>query len=196
MRYSYASNRATSLTIIVLIIIILLCLGAIGWLSYSLFRGGSDDGKIGINVTTGKCEVDIVDSEGNTLVGDVLDFVSDTEEETLYFHPGMIVHTEGFSVKNNGTVPIDFRVYLSEDKEVDMEEFVKAFDLIITNDIENLDTANAIAEFSGALKPQQSSDVYYLVIRMKEDAGNEFQEKTYTGIGVTVYAVQTGAEES
>ena len=37
------------------------------------------------------------------------------------------------------------------------------------------------------------SETYYLVIRMKETAGNEFQNKTYTGIGITVYAVQGNA---
>lgn len=197
MRYSYSGNRATTATIIILIVIIMLCLGAIGWLSYTLFfKVGVDDGKIGVNVTTGKCKIDIIDTEGATLVGDVLDFVSDSDEETIYFRPGLTLHTEGFVIKNVGDVPIDFRIYISEDKEINIEEFKKAFDLFITTNVDDLDAVQSITEFSGELKSQQTSDTYYLVIRMKEDADNEFQNKTYSGIGVTVYAIQADAEES
>ena len=32
--------------------------------------------------------------------------------------------------------------------------------------------------------------MYFLYIEMKDTVGNEFQGKTYSGIGITVYAVQ------
>ena len=44
------------------------------------------------------------------------------------------------------------------------------------------------------LEVGEKTDTYYLVIKMREEAGNEFQDKSYTGIGVTVYAVQGNAE--
>ena len=48
-----------------------------------------------------------------------------------------------------------------------------------------------ITEFKvEGLAPGKTSVNYRLLIKMKETVGNEFQGKTYTGIGVTVYAVQ------
>ena len=39
----------------------------------------------------------------------------------------------------------------------------------------------------------KSSDIYYLVVRMKDDAGNAYQDQSYSGIGITVWAVQGNA---
>ena len=47
---------------------------------------------------------------------------------------------------------------------------------------------------TSGLKADKSSATYFLIIRMKEEAGNAFQNKKYTGIGVTVYAVQGNVE--
>ena len=47
-----------------------------------------------------------------------------------------------------------------------------------------------LQDFKGRLEVQQSSEVFYLVFRMKETAGNEFQDQIFTGVGITVCAVQ------
>ena len=51
-----------------------------------------------------------------------------------------------------------------------------------------------MTDFTGNLAVGQESATYYLVIRMKENAGNEFQDQAYSGIGVTVYAIQGNVE--
>lgn len=177
-------------TIIILIAIISFCVVCIGGLTWALFASGSEDGTIGVNVTTGKVKVDIVDDEDNSLVGDILDFITTDTSDSLYFLPGATYYTQGFRVKNTGNIPMNFRVYVSEDESVDKEEFEEAFELYITTDPENLETAEKLLSFTGALGVEETSGTYYLVVKMKETAGNEFQGKTYTGIGVTVYAVQ------
>ena len=94
-------------------------------------------------------------------------------------------------MKNVGDVSIKFRVTVSEDKNVDMTEFHKAFDVWITTDLSDPTAAQPLTEFIGELAVDRvSTKTYYLFIKMKESAGNEFQNKTYSGIGVTVYAVQ------
>lgn len=193
MGYSYDSERRKKITIIILIIIILLLLTTIVGLTYALFTSGGDDGKIGVNVTSGKCKIDIVDAEDKSLVGDVLDFVTEKKKDKIYFEPGATYYTEGFEVKNIGNIPVNFRVFISEDESNDRYSFQEAFELWITKDPSNLESAEKLTEFTGRLEVDQMSETYYLVIRMKETAGNEFQNKTYTGIGITVYAVQGNA---
>jgi hypothetical protein len=48
-------------------------------------------------------------------------------------------------------------------------------------------------EFYGTVAKDGVSTTYYLYIKMKETIGNDFQNKVYTGIGITVYAVQGNA---
>lgn len=191
-RFSRPSNRRNH-TITVLIIIILLLLAAIIGLTYALFTSGGEDGKIGINITSGECKIDIVDAEDKSLVGDVLDFVTAEKKEKIYFEPGATYYTEGFEIKNIGTIPVNFRVFISEDEANDRYEFQEAFELWITKDTSDIENAERLTEFTGRLEVDQTSETYYLVIRMKETAGNEFQNKSYTGIGITVYAVQGNA---
>ena len=50
-----------------------------------------------------------------------------------------------------------------------------------------------LEDFNGRLEVGQSSDIYYLVFRMKETAGNDFQKQEFSGVGITVCAVQGNA---
>ena len=78
-------------------------------------------------------------------------------------------------------------------KDQNPDDFIKLWDekeFYITKDPTNLDEAVQIRSFVGRLEVGQVSDKYYLVIKMKENVGNEFQGHIYSGIGITVYAVQ------
>jgi hypothetical protein len=170
--------------------IIFLCFSSVVGVTWALFTSGND-GKIGINTTSGHIDLDIVDTNGNSLVGDVLNFESDREDgEPIYFEPGATFYTQGFAVKNNGNITINYRLYISNDENENMESFSEAFELWISENPNSIAGANRITEFEGTLAPGESGNNYYLVIKMKETANNDFQGKVYTGIGVTVYAVQ------
>ena len=192
MGYSYYSEggeKIKTIAVIALIVALVASIVAIVLMSLGIW-GSTDDGSIGVNVTTGKCKIDIVDAEGVSIVGDVLDFAIEDGVDTLYFEPGMTCYTEAFRVKNIGTVGINFHVSVSEDDSIDSEEFKQAFELWITNDLTDIYAAKELTEFTGTLMPDGQSGEYYLVVRMKDTAGNDFQDKTYTGIGITVHAVQ------
>ena len=81
---------------------------------------------------------------------------------------------------------------MSETKNPDMNEFLRAFEVwIVTNDPQNPDAIRLTDFDGGHLKARtRSDDTYYLFIKMKETAGDYFQNKTYTGIGITVHATQ------
>ena len=175
-------------------LVILVCLVSLTGATLALFTDTTGDGTIGIIATSGNVDIDIVDSEDKTLVTRALQFwTTGKYSDGVLFEPGATFYTEGFKVKNEGSIPVYFRMFISEDENIDMDEFEEAFDFYITKDPTNLDVAEKLVEFNGRLDVGGSSDFYYLVIRMKENATNEFQNQEYSGIGITVCAVQGNA---
>jgi hypothetical protein len=170
----------------------ILCFAALGGITAVVFLGDTADGTIGVVTTAGKLKVDIVDSvSGKSLVGDVLHFVSAKEGEGVLFSPGETYCTTGFRVVNCGDIPVNFRLSISEDEEIDAEAFRLAFEVWISTDPARVDSAERLTDFKGTLAVGSSTEQsYYLFVKMKESAGNEFQGKAYSGVGVTLYAVQ------
>lgn len=184
----YKPNKKT---FIIAAMVILLCLVFFTGATFALFTSTTEDGKIGINTTSGSLKVDIIDASDNptSLVGDVLDFITTSDKQEVLFEPGAMYYTEGFRVKNNGTIPMNFILYISEDETVS-EDFSEAFEVWLTNDPTSRSNMVKLQEFDGGLAVGETSDIYYLVFRMKETAGNEFQDRAFTGVGITVCAVQ------
>lgn len=183
--------------------VILLCLVCITGATLALFTFSTEDGKIGINTTSGNLKVDIVDASDNptSLVGDVLDFVTMQDEQEILFEPGAMYYTEGFRIKNSGNIPLNFIVYISGDDALDEKlevSFSDAFEVWITPDPTMKSGMVKLQEFDGSLEVGEMSDIYYLVFRMKESAGNDYQNRTFNyykdnvfyGVGITVCAVQ------
>ncbi|MBR2464135.1 MAG: hypothetical protein IKB41_01715 [Clostridia bacterium] len=177
-------------------LVILLCLVCLTGATLALFVSAPTDGTIGIITTSGNVRVDIVDATSKvSLVGQVLQLQTSSERREILFEPGATYFTQGFKVKNTGDIPINFRLSVSDDEGIDMDEFYEAFEVWIAKDNPDLSNAERLTDFRGSLKVGECSEsTYYLFIKMKEDVGNEFKGKIYTGVGVTVYAVQGNAE--
>ena len=186
----YKTNKQAFL---IAALVILLCLTCLTGATLALFTNDPNDGTIGIVTTSGDVEVDIVDTAGASLRDKALAFMTTSgaaDSETVLFEPGAMFYTQGFQVKNTGDIPVNFRLSVSKDDKIDMEEFDKAFELWLVKEGDDFKNAERITSFKGRVEVGKSSEVYYLLIRMKETVGNEFQGKTFTVIGVTVYAVQ------
>ena len=181
----YQSNKQA---LIVAALVILLCLVCLTGATLALFTSNIEDGTIGIITTSGNVQVDVVNKEGVSLLKNTLSFVT-TRDEVL-FEPGATFYTQPFRVKNAGDVTVNFRIDVSEDKDVDMKAFREAFEIYVATDPTLPATAQDMNDFVGQLAVGGESREYCLVIKMKESAGNEFQGATYDGIGITVYAVQ------
>lgn len=192
MSHTEAKTRGRRMTLS--IIVIILCLISLVGVTLALFTSDVNDGKIGINVTSGKVEVDIEDREGKTLVGDVLDFVCSTADDEIYWEPGATFYTEGFKVSNEGDIPINYHLYINSGSSGD-KKLVEALEFYVTTDPTDLSNLENLNSFIGELEPDTKSDeTYYLVVHMKEEAGNQYQGLTLYGVGVTVYAVQGNVE--
>ena len=187
---NYFAQRNTA--IIVAVVSILFSITLIVGVTYALITGGNG-GKIGVNVISEGCRVDIVDGEDISLVGEVLDFENSHDRKNIYFEPGAIYYTESFKIKNTGDIPVGFRLSISQSESFDMQKFNEAFEVWIAKDVDSLNEPELLTSFTGNLAVREQSEAYYLIIRMRKEAGNEFQDKTYTGIGITVYAVQSNA---
>ena len=192
--FRYKTNKQT---FIIAALVILLCLVCLTGATLALFTSDRNDGTIGIVTTAGAVQIDIVDTSGTSLQDKALAFMTTsgtTDGENILFEPGATFYTQGFKVKNEGNIPVNFSLSVSKDDQIDMEKFDQAFEVWI---VEGGDFAHAerLTSFKGSLAVGESSQTYYLFIKMKETVGNEFQGKTYTGIGVTVYAVQGNVKE-
>ena len=172
--------------------VILLCIICLTGATLALFTNDPNDGTIGIITTAGDIKVDVVDSldESFSLITHSLKFISPTGEDEVLFEPGAAFYTQGFKVKNIGDIPINYSLYVSKDDQIDAEEFNKAFEVWIVRENDDFAIAEHLTEFKGRLEVGESGESYCLFVKMKETAGDEFQNKTYTGIGVTVFAVQ------
>ncbi len=188
--FRYQSNKQA---IVIAALIILACLVCLTGATLALFTSDLNDGTIGIITTAGDVAVDIVDAADteNSLVGKVLAFQTSSDQRDVLFEPGATFRTQGFRIKNVGDVPVNFRLYISPDDKINMEEFLSAFDIWISTDSTKHVGAKSLNEFTGSLAVDRSTQqTYYLFVKMKESAGDTFQNRTYTGIGITVYAVQ------
>ena len=190
----YKSNKQA---FIMTALVILLCLVSLTGATLALFTSDRGDGTIGIITTAGDVRVDIVDTfSEESLVGKVLQFQTSADRKEILFEPGAVFFTQGFKVKNVGDIPVNFRLSVSEDPSINMEEFERAFEVWISTDPTKPENAEKLTDFTGRLEVGESSEsTYYLFIKMKESVGNEFQGKSYAGIGVTVYAVQGNVEK-
>ena len=191
-RYSENYRKKQAL---VAVLILLLCFVSLVGSTYALFTSNLNDGTIGVITTAGNIKVDIVDAvDGKqSLVGEVLQFQTTASNREILFEPGSTFFTQPFKVKNTGNIPIKFRLAISDDESIGTEEFNEAFEIWISLTPTKPTDAKRITAFTGELEVGQSSGPYYLFVKMKETAGNKFQGKEYTGIGVTVYAVQGNA---
>lgn len=188
--FRYKSNKQA---LIIAVLIILLCFVSLTGATYALFTSNLNDGTIGIITTAGEVKIDIVDAADDTvsLVGDVLEFQTRSDKKAVLFEPGATFYTQGFKIKNEGNITVNFHLSVSEDEKIDMDEFHKAFEVWISTTPDGSHGAEKLTDFKGRLTAETlSEETYYLFIRMRENVGNEFQGKSYTGIGVTVYAVQ------
>ena len=186
--FRYNTNKQA---FIIAALVILLCFACLTGATLALFTSNLNDGTIGIVTTSGDVEIDIVDTSGVTLQDKALDFITSSDDTEPLFEPGATFYTQEFQVKNTGDIPVNFSLSVSKDDKIDMDEFNEAFDVwIVRASEEDFKDAERITNFKGRLEVGKYSETYCLVVKMKGTAGNEFQGKIYTGIGVTVYAVQ------
>lgn len=109
------------------------------------------------------------------------------ENEEVLWEPGCSYNLEGFRIKNNGNLALKYRIQITG--IVGDNELKDAIDFTY-----QIGTAALNLNEEGHLKAGEISDVISINGKMKESAGNEYQNKSIDGIAITVYATQLNSE--
>ncbi len=136
------------------------------------------------SIVAGTLKVDLINKEGTSVVGETLKFV-DMDDNSLW-EPGCTYNLEPVRVKNIGNLALSYRIVVTG----------ISGDVKLNEAIEWKVNGVAIKEWNsaGALLSGKISDNIVISGHMKEEAGNEYQGLSITGIAITVYATQHSYE--
>lgn len=184
MRDLSVLKKAVISSVIMLIVVLTILVGT----TWALFTSDPTKGTVGINTLSGSVKVAMVDDKDQSLEGQCMQIIGAEDPNEVLWEPGATFVTEAFLIKNIGTVDMKCMFFI-EGTEAE-NEFLDAFEFWITDDPETLQTRIELGKYMDVMKPNDVSEEYYLVIRMKEEADNRYQGKSLTGVGITVYAIQ------
>lgn len=180
------TKRALVSSLLALVLCVSMLIGS----TYAWF---TDTATTGVNtIQSGTLEIDLVDAAGNSLQNETLDFKKATgaESETLLWEPGCTYELEDVYVKNLGNLALKYKVVING-----LEGDAELLDVITWTIKVNGTEYDNLSAFEGHLTAgQQSSGTITISGHMDEDAGNTYQNKTLSGISITVYATQDTVE--
>lgn len=139
------------------------------------------------NIVSGTLDIEIVDADGNPKEN-ALAFVNKNGSTGILWEPGATFQTEQFAIKNSGSLWLKFKVEINN-TEVSYHKLNEAVDFYlvdaVTGNKVNLATMQDIP-----VGPGLNTAYYRIEGHMDENAGNEYQDLTLSGVGITVYATQ------
>lgn len=139
-------------------------------------------------IQSGSLKIDLVDAkeDGNSLVGKTIEIDEDSMEgfTTTFWEPGCEATFQDVFVKNESNIDVKYEI-----KVVGLDGDSKLLDAIEFTD--NTDTFEAGATLAAG----ETSDAITISAKMKETAGNQYQNLTADGIAVVVYATQVYATD-
>ena len=125
-----------------------------------------------------------------SLDGKTLSFKNKNGETDILWEPGATFTTPVFKIKSTGTLAIKYKLALNgvtgDNKLLEVIKFT-----VVNENDEEVD----LNTFVGNLTPDAPlSEGLYIKGHMAETAGNDYQGKELTGLGITVYATQDTVE--
>ena len=182
-----------------------LCIAMLIGMTFAWF---TDTASTGVNkIQAGKLDVELQmqDNDGNWVSAEnqTLQFKVNgkipAEGTQILWEPGCTYELPALRVVNKGNLALKYKVIING---VDGDaELLKAIDFTVTNN----GKAASLDGWEGKLLPENSTlnvegadtfETAPIVIsgKMRTDAGNEYQDKSIEGIGITVIATQLEAE--
>lgn len=139
-------------------------------------------------IQSGSLKIDLVNGEGKSLVGDTIAIASKEGFTTTFWEPGCEATFEDVFVKNESNIDVKYEI-----KVVGLDGDSKLLDAIeFTNNIEEFYEEG---KTYATLAAGEKSEAIEISAKMKETAGNQYQNLTADGIAVVVYATQVNATE-
>ena len=191
-----ATKRALLTSVMALVMCVVMLVG-------TTFAWFTDTASTSVNkIQAGTLKVDIVDKDGQTLVGagKSLKFTNKNGSEDILWEPGATFLTQEFKIKNDGTLALKWKMSVNGGVTKNGSK-VSDFNLldviafsVVTKDSEGNFTTTDIDSFVGHLNKEETSGEYYLQGTMDTSAGNDYKGLSLEGVTVTVCAAQDTVE--
>ena len=195
MNTKKATKRALLTSVMALVMCVVMLVG-------TTFAWFTDTASTGVNkIVSGNLKVDIIGAESDSHI-EKLNFTkaATTDAEAgaeILWEPGCRYVTEGFRIANKGNLALKWKAQVNTGTTAANEgnfDLLDVIDFYLVKGTGESQTETPLNEFTGNLKKTETSDVYYIKGVMQTTAGNDYQNLTLDGIGITVYATQDTVE--
>ncbi|MDD7671409.1 MAG: TasA family protein [Clostridia bacterium] len=190
------SNKTVRKALWMSVLSIALCLTMLVGTTFAWF---TDTATTGVNkIQAGTLKVDIQDESGNSLKGKTMSFKNADQKTDILWEPGATFKLDAFKIVNEGNLALKYKVVINGIEG--NSKLLEAIEFTVQREGEEAQTK--LADWSGILLPagktatagteEEVKETKLITIsgHMKEEAGNEYQDKSIDGIGITVYATQ------
>ena len=183
------SSKSTKRALVSSALAILMCVAMLIGTTFAWF---TDTASTSVNkIQAGTLKVDIVIEDGVTSIkNESMSFVNKDGSANILWEPGATFMTPAFKIKSTGSLALKYKLTLNGITGDNM-----LLDVITFSVVKADGTEVALDTFVGHLTPDAAlSDALYIKGHMDEAAGNDYQNKTLEGLGITVYAAQDTVE--
>ena len=186
-----ATKRALLTSVMALVMCVVMLVG-------TTFAWFTDTASTNVNkIEAGKLDVDMVDANGDSLVGKTLSWqkADAGKSQEVLWEPGATYDLNEFQIVNKGSLALKYEITVNGVKG--SSKLLEAIDFTAT--IGN--TTVALDSLKGAILPStattttgdeviEKTDLITISGTMKTSAGNEYQGLTIDGVSITVVATQ------
>lgn len=183
------SAKTTKRALLSSVLAMLICVAMLIGTTFAWF---TDTASTSVNkIQAGTLKVDIVKEDGVTSIkNESMSFVNKDGSANILWEPGATFMTPAFKIKSTGSLALKYKLTLNGITGDNM-----LLDVITFSVVKADGTEVALDTFVGHLTPDAAlSDALYIKGHMDEAAGNDYQNKTLEGLGITVYAAQDTVE--
>ena len=190
-----ATKRALLTSVMALVMCVVMLVG-------TTFAWFTDTASTGVNkIVSGNLDVDIIGEDSNEHVA-TLNFTKANAAtdagatEAVLWEPGCRYLTEGFRIANKGNLALKWKAQVNKGTTASNEgnfDLLDVIDFYLVKGDKNGE-GTRLDEFTGNLKKDETSGVYYIKGVMQTTAGNDYQGLELSGITITVYATQDTVE--
>ena len=189
-----ATKRALLTSVMALVMCVVMLVG-------TTFAWFTDTASTGVNkIVSGNLKVDIIGAESDSHI-EKLNFTkaATTDAEAgaeILWEPGCRYVTEGFRIANKGNLALKWKAQVNTGTTAANEgnfDLLDVIDFYLVKGDKNGE-GTRLEDFTGNLKKDETSGVYYIKGVMQTTAGNDYQGLELSGITITVYATQDTVE--
>ena len=170
------------------VLALFLCFAMLLGTTYAWF---TDSVTSGSNIIqSGTLDVDLVDEQGNSMEGQIIEFVAKDgrAQDAILWEPGCTYETEPVYVVNKGNLGLKYNILVNG--IVGDAKLLEVIEWTVTIDGVEID----MYTYENKLLAGEKSGAIVLTGHMKETAGNEYMNLTASGISISVFATQLTSE--